>query len=103
MKRKLGVGIVDGTKVVDFEEKPWNPKSTLAATAFYIFKKDDLQHVDSLLEQGKGDAPGDLIKWLLQKSAVNGYVFTEHWYDVGSHESLKEADEAYRTPSHHEH
>lgn len=95
VRRKFGVGMLEGTRVVEFEEKPWNPKSSLAATACYLFKKDDLRLVESLLKQGKGDAPGDMIKWLVQRSKVHGYVFNEHWFDVGSFESLEEAKKVY--------
>ena len=95
VKGKYGVGILEGSRVIDFEEKPLEPRSSLAATACYIFSKEDLNHVKDLAENGKADAPGNIISYLAEKSEVHGFVFDEHWYDVGSHESLKEAREAY--------
>ena len=80
---------------VDFEEKPLNPKSTLASTACYIFSKNDLHMIPMLRKEGKADNSGDLVKWLVEHSEVNGFVFTEHWFDVGTLEMLKEADEMY--------
>ena len=94
--RKYGVGVLEGSKVVDFEEKPWHPKSTLAATGCYFIKKEDLQHIPMLLAEGKGDTTGDLMKWLLEKSALHGSVFREPWYDIGSMETLKHVEEAYK-------
>ena len=94
--RKYGVGVLEGSKVVHFEEKPWHPPSTLAATACYFLKKDDLQHIFTLLSEGKGDAPGDLMKWLIEKSALQGFVFDEPWYDIGSLETLKHVEEVYQ-------
>jgi len=96
IRNRFGVGVLEGTKIIEFQEKPQEPKSTFAATACYYFTKSDLQHIESLIEQGKGDAPGDMIKWLVQKSEAHGYVFDEHWFDVGSFDSLKEAEEVYR-------
>ena len=96
VRNRFGVGVLDGTKVVGFEEKPSEPKSTLAATACYVFKRDDLGLVKTLAEQGNVDAPGNVVPWLIQHSQMHGFVFTDHWFDIGSFESLEEANEVYR-------
>lgn len=95
IKGTYGVGIVEGTKIIDFEEKPLFPKSTLAATACYLFKKNDLNLVGQAIAQGKADKPGDMIKFLVNNSEAHGYVFNEHWFDIGSFDSLKEAEDVY--------
>lgn len=95
VKERYGVGILDGSKVVDFEEKPTAPKSSLASTACYFFKRNDLTHIQDLVKMGKVDAPGNLIKYLAQNSQIHGFVFDEHWFDVGSFESLEEAKKVY--------
>ena len=51
--------------------------------------------IPMLRKEGKVDNSGDLVKWLVEHSEVHGFVFTEHWFDVGSLELLKEADEVY--------
>jgi glucose-1-phosphate thymidylyltransferase len=96
VKGRFGVGILEGTKVVDFEEKPMEPRSSLASTACYVFNKEDLRLIGKLLEEGSADNPGDLVKFLVSNSEVHGFTFTDHWFDVGTHESLREADEAYQ-------
>ena len=95
VKGKYGAGILQGSKVIDFEEKPAEPRSSLASTACYFFKRDDLTHVQNLVKTGKVDAPGNLIKYLAEKSEVHGFVFDEHWFDVGTFESLAEAKKVY--------
>lgn len=95
VKEKYGVGILQGSKVVDFEEKPSKPKSSLASTACYFFKRRDLGHIKNLVKIGKVDAPGNLIKHLAKNSEVHGFVFDEHWFDVGTFESLEEAKKVY--------
>ena len=94
VRSKYGVGILKGEKVIDFEEKPAEPKSSLASTACYLFKKKDLAHLKTVVAQ-KADAPGNLIRYLAQHSEVHGFVFDEHWFDVGSFESLAEAKRMY--------
>ena len=98
VKNKFGVAILnqDSSQVIDFEEKPSEPKSTLAATACYVFHKEDLKLVERAVERGKADNPGDLVKFLVKESEVQGYVFEDHWFDVGSIECLKQAEEVYR-------
>lgn len=95
VRKRFGVGLLNGSKVLQFEEKPAQPKSTLAATACYIFHKKDLPLIEKSIERGKADNPGDLIRYLTKESEVHGYVFTEHWFDIGSLESLQEAEKVY--------
>ena len=99
VKKKYGVGIIEGTKVVDFEEKPENPRSALASTGCYLFTADDLQLVEESMRRGKADNPGDLVRYLVQHSEVHGFLFQDHWFDIGSFDSLKEAEKVYA----HEH
>ncbi len=83
-------------KVVDFVEKPENPHSTLVSTGCYVFTRDTLPLIKEYIEGGLNkDAPGYFISWLYRKSDIMGFVFSEHWFDVGTHESLKDAREFY--------
>ncbi len=96
VKKRYGVAQLESSKIIHFEEKPALPKSSLASTACYLFAKEDLPQVAKALQQGKADNPGDLIQWLVKNSEVQGFVFTEHWFDVGTPESLAEAENFYR-------
>lgn len=96
IKNKYGTGILEESKVIQFQEKPSQPRSTLAATACYIFNKDDLKLVEQSIERGKADNPGDLVRYLVKESEVHGFVFDDHWFDIGSFESLEEAKEVYQ-------
>lgn len=94
-------GIVDinqDKKIIDFQEKPPDPKSTLVSTACYIFTKKNLELLEESISQGKTpDNLGDFIKLLSEQKHVYGFIFTERWFDIGSHDQLKEADIAWRT------
>ena len=95
--KKLGVAIIDdSSKIIDFEEKPEKPKSTLAATCCYMLTKKSVGLFEECLRQNKPDNAGDFIRWLSNREHVYGFVFTERWFDIGSHEQLKEADLAWR-------
>jgi len=96
VKGKYGVGIVQGSKLINFEEKPLNPKSSLASTFCYLFPKNLLSRIGSYAKEGKLDNGGDLIRWLVNTNEIHAFVFDEHWFDVGSFESLEEAQKVYR-------
>ena len=98
-KSAVNFGIVllgEDHKIVSFEEKPEKPKSTLAAMCFYYLPKNSLCMVeDYLVETGKSDKAGDYIRWLCQKNDVYGFKFIGKWYDIGSVEAYKEAQEKF--------
>lgn len=84
---RLGcVAINQNNKIIDFEEKPSHPKSTLAATACYVFPKEDLHFIEEALKEKHFDRPGDLIKFIAEKRVVYGYQFAGYWFDVGTPE-----------------
>ncbi|MBI3034109.1 nucleotidyltransferase family protein [Candidatus Woesearchaeota archaeon] len=95
---KLGVAQVDDEfRVVDFEEKPAIPKTSLASTACYFFTKGHLEELEGCIRQNhKPDNLGDFIKWLSSRSHVYGFVFSEKWFDIGSHDQLRDADIHWR-------
>lgn len=80
-----GVGTLNSkNKVIDFEEKPSKPKSTLASSAVYMFPKEKLDLFKEYLVEGNNkDAVGFFISWLVKKDEVYGFKFNECWYDIG--------------------
>ena len=55
----------DDDRVIGFEEKPSEPRSTLVATAAYIYHREHVPLVDRYLADGNPpDQPGRLIAWL---------------------------------------
>ena len=83
-------------KVVDFQEKPQVPQSTLIAMCCYYFSKPTLKTIkDYLAVSDKTDRAGDYIKWLSEKIDVFGFKFSGKWYDIGNIESYHEAQKNF--------
>jgi glucose-1-phosphate thymidylyltransferase len=83
-------------RVIGFEEKPQNPKTSLVSTACYLFMRDDLAFMREKLKGGQRlDNSGDLIKMLVEQRSVFAFRFTDAWYDIGSHDQLKEVNERF--------
>jgi glucose-1-phosphate thymidylyltransferase len=84
-------------RVLDFEEKPADPPSTLAATATYLFHREHARLIKGYLEGEHGaDQPGRFVGWLQRHEPVYGWLFDATWYDIGNHEQLLEADNRLR-------
>ncbi|MDD4680725.1 MAG: nucleotidyltransferase family protein [Clostridia bacterium] len=95
---KMGIVLLDEVnRIIDFEEKPKNPKSNLGAFAVYIYKKETLPLLDEYLLAGNNpDAPGNFPAWLCHKVPVYAYLFDGNCYDIGTHDAYAEVQELYK-------
>lgn len=82
-----------GGRVIDFQEKPKHPDSTLAAMCLYYFPKDKMGLVKKYLKykNKNSDASGSYIDWLRQRGPVYGFKFSGRWYDIGDMKFYNEA------------
>ena len=98
MIKQLGVVLLDDNeKIIDFEEKPAEPKSNKAAFATYIYKKSTVPMFKQYLEEGnKPDAPGNFLAWLYKRNDVYAYVMNGECYDIGTHKALEEVREIFK-------
>lgn len=86
-----GLLALDDEQVVDFQEKPEDPKSTLVSIACYAFTADSLRFREYLDGDNNPDEPGWFIEWLQSRENVYAYCFDEPWFDIGTPESYLEA------------
>ncbi len=95
---KFGVvGLDANNKVVEFQEKPAQPVSSLITMCLYYFPKVTLAYLPEYLSQSKAlDAAGSYIQWLSQKKTVYGFNFQGKWYDIGSVQDLEEAQKNFK-------
>ncbi len=97
LANKYGVVLIDDdNKIVDFEEKPPEPKSSLTATAIYMISKEDLGLLrEKFFNDTIPDNIGEMIRFLSSESRVYGLAFSEGWVDIGSKEEYEKANERY--------
>ena len=85
----------DGT-MYEFEEKPAKPKSTLASMRIYIFTYKELRKYlidDAKDENSKHDFGMNIIPSMLNDNKkLYAYEFSGYWKDVGTVESLWQAN-----------
>jgi glucose-1-phosphate thymidylyltransferase len=83
-------------RIVFFEEKPERPRSTLTGIALYFYPAATLPLVGRFLAEGNNpDQPGRLVQWLYPRLPFYTWRVPGRWYDIGSRETLAEADEAF--------
>jgi glucose-1-phosphate thymidylyltransferase len=83
-------------RIAFFEEKPAHPKSTLTGIALYFYPRETLSLVGRYVDEGNNpDQPGRLIQWLYPRIDCYTWQVPGIWYDIGSAESLAEADRVF--------
>ena len=92
----------DGT-IYEFEEKPKQPKSTLASMGIYIFSWKKLRQYltdDENNPKSSNDFGKDIIPAMLNNGEkLVSYRFEGYWKDVGTIESLWEANMDLLSPN----
>jgi len=85
----------DGRKIIEFEEKPANPKSDLASMGIYIFNWSTLKSALRFVDERHADSDfgKHIIPYLLnQKANLIAYEFDGFWKDVGTLEAYWKAN-----------
>ena len=83
-------------RITFFEEKPEDAATTLAGIALYYYPRTTLPLIREYLADGNNpDQPGRLVQWLYPRLPVYTWLVPGAWYDIGSHESLAEADAVF--------
>jgi glucose-1-phosphate thymidylyltransferase len=83
-------------RIVFFEEKPKEPKSTLTGIALYYYPKSALPLIRQYIAEGNNpDQPGRLVQWLFPRTPFYTWRVPGLWFDIGSKETLEEANRIF--------
>ena len=107
MKEASRFGIMNtdqNGRIIEFEEKPDQPKSNLASMGIYIFNWETLRRY-LVEDQAKNREMEDFGKNVIPAYLSNAencfaYSFEGYWKDVGTIESLWEANMEFLDPEH---
>lgn len=95
--KRFGImNVDDDGRIVEFEEKPANPKSTLASMGVYVFNYQTLKRFlidDEADEKSDHDFGKNIIpKMLKEFKKLYTYSFDGYWRDIGTIESIWETN-----------
>jgi glucose-1-phosphate thymidylyltransferase len=98
LAKQYGVVDVDADgRITSVVEKPEEPRTTLCATATYLYTREDAARVEGYLADGNPpDQPGNFVVWLHTRVPMYAYRFAGDWYDIGDAGQLLEADNRMR-------
>jgi len=90
---RMGIlALDDADRIVEWQEKPKQPKSDLASMGVYVFSRRALL---KWLDEDRIDFGGHVVPAMLDGGArVFGYRFAGYWQDVGTIQSFWEANMA---------
>jgi len=83
-------------RITFFEEKPPKPASTLTGIALYYYPQSTLPLIRQYIAEGNNpDQPGRFVQWLYPRQPVYTWKVPGLWYDIGSKETLDEANRIF--------
>lgn len=84
-------------QITSFEEKPETPSTTMIGVALYYYPRSVLPQITGYVESGNNPGkPGRLIQWLYPRQPVFTWAIPGIWYDIGSKETLEEANRIFK-------
>jgi glucose-1-phosphate thymidylyltransferase len=95
--RKFGViSINEDCKIIDIEEKPQQPKSSLIVTGLYIIMKEDIEKLKEFFKKSEEKSLSNsglsftyFFKDIHVKQDVYGFPFSGQWIDIGNKEDYE--------------
>jgi glucose-1-phosphate thymidylyltransferase len=96
VKKYNSITLAPDGRITFFEEKPSHPVSTLTGIALYYYPRSVIPLIRQYVAEGNNpDQPGRLIQWLFPRTPVYTWTVPGLWYDIGSKETLEEANRIF--------
>jgi glucose-1-phosphate thymidylyltransferase len=94
-RRRTGIAEIDAdSRIINFEEKPAQPRSTWAIPPIYYLRRDTLPLIHRYLGAGNNpDAPGNFIAWLCGQKPVYALQTNLRVLEFGAPESFARANQ----------
>ncbi len=87
-------------KILEFQEKPAQPTTTLASSGIYWLPKDIWSLLDTYISSGHNtDQPGHYMRWLAENSGLYAFSLKGKWLDIGDLASYQKANAIVNSPN----
>jgi glucose-1-phosphate thymidylyltransferase len=85
-------------KIVEFQEKPQEPATTLASSGIYWLPRETGSLLDRYITSGHNtDQPGHYMRWLAETSGLFAFSLKGIWLDIGDLASYRKANAIINT------
>ncbi|HOW87212.1 MAG TPA: nucleotidyltransferase family protein [Candidatus Omnitrophota bacterium] len=101
LAKRYGLVRVDPEgKILEFQEKPPQPATTLASSGIYWLPKEAWTLLDRYIASGHNtDQPGHYMRWLAETSGLFAFSLKGKWLDIGDLASYEKANAIVNTPN----
>ena len=89
---QYGVAKLDGSRIIEFIEKPSSPPSNLINAGFYILEPE----VIDMIPDGFSMIEKDVFPQLAKLGRLRGFPFAGQWFDIGNIERYKIAEKKWK-------
>ena len=87
-------------KILEFQEKPQEPATTLASSGIYWLPREIWSLLDRYIASGHNtDQPGHYMRWLAETSGLFACSLKGKWLDIGDLASYQKANAIVNTPT----
>lgn len=87
-------------KILEFQEKPPQPTTTLASSGIYWLPKEVWSLLDTYISSGHNiDQPGHYMRWLAENSGLFAFSLKGKWLDIGDLASYQKANAIVNSPN----
>ncbi len=87
-------------KILEFQEKPPEPMTTLASSGIYWLPRETWSLLDRYITSGHNtDQPGHYMRWLAETSGLFAFSLKGKWFDIGDLASYQKANAIVNTPT----
>jgi len=101
LAKRYGLVRTDASgKILEFQEKPPQPTTTLASSGIYWLPKETWSLLDRYITSGHNtDQPGHYMRWLAETSGLFAFSLKGKWLDIGDLASYQKANAIVNTPT----
>jgi glucose-1-phosphate thymidylyltransferase len=93
-----GVVVIEDGKIIDFEEKPKNPRSNLMAIGCYVYENDVYRYLKKVIPSPRGELEAtDVHKTYIQQGRMQYRILEGPRFDCGTYDTLLAAGEWMRS------
>ena len=87
-------------KILEFQEKPPQPATTLASSGIYWLPREIWSLLDTYISSGHNtDQPGHYMRWLAENSGLFAFSLRGKWLDIGDLASYQQANAIVNPPN----
>lgn len=98
-RQRTGIVVLgEDDRVLEFQEKPREPKFAWGVPPLYLYPRETLPRFQEYLDRGGNpDAPGNFVEWLIGVEPVHAWKMDGEVLDIGNLQSLEAARQRFAT------